>query len=260
MFLTVGEISKAVGMSKETIRYYVNEGIITPVKNSVNHYWEYSSEDLMRLTDILFYRSMNFTIKDIKTIMNGLKLEDIGGLIANRKSELIKEIRNSMEAIYSLNDWEERYKKELNLIGKFQIDSMPEAFRRYGCFEEPNHMAKYLEDCFDIAKEDWGDVSISFYYNINKRDAKLQRYLSIDQMVKIKPCNTNEITISEKADKCIKTEVHYSDNVMEMIKPIIDYANENGYTLEGEFYGRENSNYYLNGKRTGLYVVYASIK
>ncbi|MEG2013331.1 MAG: MerR family transcriptional regulator, partial [Anaerovoracaceae bacterium] len=69
MFLTVGEISKALGMSAEAIRYYVKEGLITPTRNAENNYWEYSSDDLMRLTDILFYRSMDLTLRDIKQIM-----------------------------------------------------------------------------------------------------------------------------------------------------------------------------------------------
>lgn len=54
MYLNVGEISKALGISAETIRYYVKEGIISPRQNTENGYWEYSSDDLMRLTDVLF--------------------------------------------------------------------------------------------------------------------------------------------------------------------------------------------------------------
>ncbi len=40
MYLTVGEISKALGISMEAIRYYVKEGIITPRRNQENQYWE----------------------------------------------------------------------------------------------------------------------------------------------------------------------------------------------------------------------------
>ncbi|MGF6375877.1 DNA-binding transcriptional MerR regulator [Clostridiales Family XIII bacterium PM5-7] len=76
MYLTVGEISKTLGISTEAIRYYVQEGLISPVKNEGNSYWEYSSDDLMKLTDILFYRSMNLTMKEIKTILGGLPLEE----------------------------------------------------------------------------------------------------------------------------------------------------------------------------------------
>lgn len=260
MFLTVGEISKAIGISAETIRYYVKEGLITPHQNEENGYWEYSSDDLMKLTDILFYRTMDLNLKQIKTIMHGLPLEEIGEVIDERKTELIQEIKGMVDALHELIHWEEDYKAELELLGKFRIGAMPPEFRRYGCFEEANHMARYLEECFDLDKEDWGSVSISFYYNIHDHEEKPQRYLSVEGSQKLKASNASGVqTIEEKAERCIITEVHYSDNVFDMIQPIIDYAKEQELKLEGSFYGREDTNYFIDGRRTGLYKVYAPL-
>lgn len=260
MFLTVGEISKALGISTEAIRYYVKEGIITPKKNQENSYWEYSSDDLMKLTDVLFYRNMNLTMKEIKQIMKGLPLEQIGDVIEGRRSELIKEIKQSIDALSELTDWEEKYKAELALVGNFKIGDMPAEFKRYGCFEESTHMAKYLQECFDLDKEDWRAVSLSFYFNLDDNDGKPQRYLSIEGSLKVKLSNTSEQAIEEKAEHCVITEVHYSDNVYDMIQPIIDFAEQEGIALCGEFYGREDTNYFIDGKRKGLYKVYAPIK
>ena len=39
MRMTVGEISKVLGMPTENIRYYVREGLIKPEKNKDNNYW-----------------------------------------------------------------------------------------------------------------------------------------------------------------------------------------------------------------------------
>lgn len=257
MFLTVGEISKALGISAEAIRYYVKEGIITPKKNEENNYWEYSSEDLMKLTDVLFYRNMNLTMKQIKRIMGGLALEKLGDIMDERKAELIKEIKEGVDALHALTVWEDSYKEEIALIGTFKMGAMPAEFRRYGCFEEPNHMARYLEECFDLDKEDWGSVSISFYYNIDDNEANLQRYLSIEGSLKVRPSTSGEAAIEEKAENCLITEAHYSDDVFEMIQPMIDYAKEQGIRLKGEFYGREDTNYFVDGKRSGLYKIYA---
>ena len=259
MFLTVGEISKALGISTEAIRYYVKEGIITPKRNEENNYWEYSSEDLMKLTDVLFYRTMNLTMKEIKAIMGGLPLEEIGGVITSRKTQLIREIKEAVDALHELALWETSYQEELALLGTFKTGAMPTEFRRYGCFEEPNHMARYLEECFDLDKEDWGSVSISFYYNLHDKAAGLQRYLSIEGSLKVKPTSVNEAPIEEKAPYCLITEVHYSDDVMEMIGPMLDHAEKEGIRLAGEFYGREDTNYFVQGKRTGLYKIYAPI-
>ena len=79
MYLSVGEISKALGISNETIRHYVQEGLIAPRKNPENNYWEYSSDDFIRLSDVLFYRSVGLSIKEIKSIMNdNISVEEIG--------------------------------------------------------------------------------------------------------------------------------------------------------------------------------------
>lgn len=260
MLLTVGEISKALGISVETIRYYVDQGLINPRKNEQNNYWEYSSEDLIRLTDIMFYRSMGLNMKEIKLIMNNMPLTEIGSVIESRKSSLIKDIRESMEKLWSLNDWEGRYKEELNKIGAFRIGDMRKRYRRCGYFEDSIHMAKYLSTCFDLDKEDWGSVSISFDYDLNDDNPKLRKYLTLEDFQKIRPSNTSITSIEEKADNCLITEVYYSDNVMDMIKPIITYADANGYKLKGKFYGRENTNYFVEGKRRGLYEIFAPIK
>lgn len=87
MYLTVGEISKALGISTEAIRYYVKEGIITPKRNEENNYWVYSSDDLMKLTDIMFYRSMRLTMKDIEDIMSGLALSE--KILKTRKMSML---------------------------------------------------------------------------------------------------------------------------------------------------------------------------
>ena len=260
MFLTVGEISKALGISNEAIRYYVKEGIIKPKKNEENNYWEYSSDDLMKLTDVLFYRTMNLTMKEIKLIMGGLHLEDIGAVIDQRKSDMIGEIKELVSSFQTWTCGRKNYRRELNLIGRFTVGVMPAEFRRYGCFEEPNHMARYLEECFDLDKEDWGGVSISFYYNINEVRPKLQRYLSIEGSVKLKASNTYDNIIEEKADHCLITEVHYSDDVLEMIEPMIDYAGKHDLHLTGGILRPEDTNYYVDDKRSGLYKIYAPIK
>ena len=262
MYLNVGEISKALGISAETIRYYVKEGIITPRQNEENGYWEYSSDDLMRLTDVLFYRSMDLTMKEIKKIMLGAPLEEIGSIIDKRRNDLIREIKAKMDALESLTNWRETYTEELDLIGKFMIGSMPSGFRQDLDFEEPDHIARYIEKFFDLEKENWGAFSISFFYDMYHGDGKLQRYLSIDgdQKLRVDNLSGGGVYLQEKADRCIITEVHYHKDIFHMIQPIVDYAAQQGITLEGTFYGRENTNYFEGGIRSGIYKVYAPIK
>ena len=64
----------------------------------------------------------------------------------------------------------------------------------------------------------------------------------------------------EEVKNCLITEVHFSEDPEEMIAPIIAHAGAEGLKLAGTFYGKENTNYYVDGKRLGLYRVYAPIE
>lgn len=260
MYLTVGEISRVLGISTEAIRYYVKEGIITPRQNKENNYWEYSSEDFMKLTDILFYRSMGLTIEDIKYITSGQTLEKLGDVIEGRKVKLIREIKESVDALERLTIWKEDFDAELELIGNFKVGKMPATFRKTGYFDEENHMAHYLEENFDFDKEDWVNVSISFSYDLNDEHPQMQKYLAVDSTQKLKPSNFRGDSIEEREENCLITEVYFSDDVYDMIRPMMDYAAQQGIELDGRFYGWENTNFFTNGKRSGLYRVYAPIK
>lgn len=260
MYLTVGEISKILGISPETVRFYVREGIIKPRKNKENNYWEYSSDDVMRLTDILFYRDLELSLKDIKSIFAGLEVEKIGDIIAERKKEAIEIIQKYKRVLEKLQEWEDAYNDELDLIGEYKIGKMPPELRKEGYCDEEDHIAIYLKSGLNINRDDWMYVSLSFYCNIFDEEIKMKRYLSVSKTRETEKKNACFNVIEESAERCIYTQVYYSENVLEMINPLIEYARENGYELTGEIYGRENTNYYVQGKRLGLYRIYAPIK
>lgn len=261
MYLTANEISKALNLPTETIRYYVREGLITPRRNENNGYWEYSSEDLMKLTDILFYRSMSLTIQDIRSIMvEDLPLEDIQQVIEHRKSELISEIREKMDALHELQTWNELHVEEMRSIGTFRFGPMPPSYRRRDCYEQSQHIAEYLRNCFDFERGNWMDVSLSFSYDQNEPDPCMKRYVSFRGSVRLKPSNMRKDIIVEQEPRCLITEAHYDADPIKMLKPMLDYAAANGIELTGKFYGQENTNYFVKGQRKAIYCIYAVMK
>ena len=261
MYLTANEISKALNISTEAIRHYVREGLITPHRNKNNGYWEYSSEDLLRLTDILFYRSMSLTIPEIKAIMvDELPLEDIQQIIEQRKSELIAEIREKMDTLGELQAWSELHMEEMRSLGSFRIGAMPPSYRRRGCYDSSRHIAEYLRSSFDFERGNWMDVSLSFSYDQNDPTPHMERYLSLLGSVRLKPTNMHGDIIVEEEPLCLITEAHYSDDPMEMFRPMLDYAAAHGIRLSGKFYGQENTNYFSGGQRRAIYRIYAVIE
>lgn len=260
MYLSVGEISKTLGISNETIRHYVQEGIISPHKNPENNYWEYSSDDFIRLSDVLFYRSVGLSVKEIKSIMkDGIPVEQIGDVIKSRRGELINMIKDIVNMMQRLDEWEEFYQRELALLGKFEIGPMPLEYRRIGYLDESKHIANALRECFDLERDDWMNLSLSFYYNTAEPEKGMRKYFSFREDTRLKIGNTKADVIEENEDNCLITEVTFSDDAGKMTAPLLAYAEENNIKLTGAIYGREETNFFKDGARLGMYRLYAPI-
>lgn len=62
----IGEIADFFGIPASTLRYWEENGLISPEKNEENNYREYSAADLMSLSDIIFYKNLGLPLKQIR--------------------------------------------------------------------------------------------------------------------------------------------------------------------------------------------------
>lgn len=72
VFKKIEEVSKLSGVSKRTLQYYDDEGIL-PVKRSKNNYRLYDDETMERLWKTLWYKEMGFDLREIKLIRQSQK-------------------------------------------------------------------------------------------------------------------------------------------------------------------------------------------
>lgn len=90
--LLIGEIAELVGVSKDTIRIYEEQGLICPQRDE-NGFRRYGEEDIYRLISIKFYRESAFPLKELKQLMEGEGSRNKIGLLdrqicAERREEL----------------------------------------------------------------------------------------------------------------------------------------------------------------------------
>lgn len=65
---SINEVSEILNIPKSTLRYWESEKLITCQHNDNNDYREYTTEDLILIADIAFYRSLNIPIKSLHNI------------------------------------------------------------------------------------------------------------------------------------------------------------------------------------------------
>lgn len=68
-YYTVSEVSKLTGVNIKTLHYYQTIGVLSPHKVGDNKYRYYTEEEIDLLQEILCYRSMNISLKDIKGLL-----------------------------------------------------------------------------------------------------------------------------------------------------------------------------------------------
>ena len=71
--MLINEVEHLVGLSKKSIRYYEENGLLSPTRNKINDYRIYNEKDIEKLKLIKFLRELNVGIKDLKKLENKKK-------------------------------------------------------------------------------------------------------------------------------------------------------------------------------------------
>ena len=132
----VEEVSRLSGVSRRTLQYYDDEGIL-PAKRSEENYRLYDDEALEKLWEILWYKEMGFNLKEIKEMLSvsksvrkryfEQKIQIIGNKI--RDLEAQREFIKSMEQYKEVPDinsdrkgGELTYKESIKMMKEWRKD------------------------------------------------------------------------------------------------------------------------------------------
>lgn len=71
--MKINEVEAAVGVTKKNIRFYEEEGLITPGREPGNGYRSYSQADVERLRRIKLLRKLDVPLAEIREMLEGQK-------------------------------------------------------------------------------------------------------------------------------------------------------------------------------------------
>ena len=75
--MKINEVEQIAGITKRNIRFYEQQGLLSPRRNLENGYREYTEEEIHELQKIKLLRKLSLPIEEIRRIQNGdLLLED----------------------------------------------------------------------------------------------------------------------------------------------------------------------------------------
>lgn len=83
---TVKQLSRLAGISVRTLHYYDEIGLLEPSSVGENSYRYYGDSALLRLQQILFYREMDMSLKEIKLILASSDFNVMEALQAHKQA------------------------------------------------------------------------------------------------------------------------------------------------------------------------------
>ncbi|WP_080802391.1 MerR family transcriptional regulator [Arabiibacter massiliensis] len=154
--LSISEIARLLHVPQSTLRYYEDEGLVTPVRTESGGWRQYSLLSLVELGDILFYRSIGIPVKDIKGLMES-PVKETASAVDRAIADTVEQMQGLGKTLERLSLYNRRIRefymvqaRGSRLVDKPEVDVL----YPFGMKEESSLQA-YLDDlatsyCFFI--------------------------------------------------------------------------------------------------------------
>lgn len=146
------QVEELVGLSRQNIRYYEKEGLLTPNREEGNFYRDYSKEDIRRLKIIKMLRMLDMPLKEIERVLkNEISIQEA---VTLRQREILEHQKQLQAAIDICNQLKKEKSQEIN-IDKY-LDKMEHMEKNGSVF------AKILDDYQQMIRKE-EERQIVFY-------------------------------------------------------------------------------------------------
>lgn len=170
---TVKQVSEITGISVRTLQYYDEIDLFKPSQVTEAGYRLYDEVSLELLQQILFFKELDFQLKDIKRIIENPNFDKTKAF--QQQKELIKSKRDRLDGLLNLLERLERGEKSMSFkefdmskyfkaLEEFKEDHTDEIIQMWGSMEEFDKLREHMKDKeSEIAKH-----AIKLYGSIEK--------------------------------------------------------------------------------------------
>ena len=166
MKYSISQLSKLAGVSSRTLRYYEEIGLLIPRGKDVNGYRYYDSAQVDKLQQIMFYRSFDIELEEIKNILASDSFDPIKTLeshlvkLENQKSKINRLIDNVNKTIMSLKG--ETTMSDKEKFAAFKQNIVDENEKKYGGEIRKKYGDKTVDETnkkiLDMSQESWNSL------------------------------------------------------------------------------------------------------
>ena len=198
MSYKIKAVADMVGVSVRTLHHYDQIGILKPDSVTTSGYRLYTEMDIERLQQVLFFKELDFTLQEIKEILDNPDFDRKHALMTHKeiliekKKRLDKIIKSVNKTIDSIEGGTDMNKKEMfEVFDMTEIEAHKEKYaeetkRKYGNSDE---YKESVEKTSKYTKDDWarintinGQIYRKIIANMDKGIADLEVQKAIDEL------------------------------------------------------------------------------
>lgn len=235
---TISQVAKLAGISTRTLQYYDEIGLLKPSNLTPSGYRLYNDEALQKLQQILFFKELDFKLKDIRDILEKPDFDRTA--VFKKQKELLLLKRNRTDRLIKLLDRLEKGEqcmsfKEFDLsdyiqaLEDFKNNNTDSVMKYWGNIENFNLFIQKVKDDEDtvakLAIKQFGSVekyTEAMKYNLEHFSEIMEKRLSEVPKELVSKSDDLYRRLTSDREKDIS-----SDEVQQIVHEIMMFMQEN---------------------------------
>lgn len=242
---TISQVAELTGISTRTLQYYDEIGLLKPSELTPSGYRLYSDEVLQKLQQILFFKELDFKLKEINEILQKPEFDKVEAFKKQKKLLCLK--RDRIDKLIELLDRLEKGEpcmsfKEFDLseyieaLEQFKNQKEDDVIKHWGSIENFNQLIqKIKDDESNVAK-----LAIKQFGSIEKYTEAMKYNLEhfSDLMEQSKELAKNKDEILQKSNDLYVTLTSdltkdaASREIQDIVHEIVELSNENNLGID----------------------------
>ncbi|KAB8133622.1 MerR family transcriptional regulator [Gracilibacillus oryzae] len=149
------QLLEILGVSRDALRYYEEQGIVKPDQDEWNNYRKYDNFDIYTLLVADFYKKRNLSIKEVRKLQEGRAMEELETLLENKAEQLEETIRNKQYMLQKIKETKAFCKDLKEHLNQYTIKELP-VYEVMGEFSDFYSFLEYpaILENMDMVKDD----------------------------------------------------------------------------------------------------------
>lgn len=184
MEYSIKKLADLAGVTRRTLRYYDQIGLLNPSRINSSGYRLYGEKEVDLLQQILFYRAMDFKLEDIKKIVSEPDFDNVRALVEHHK-QLIGKRKQLDQLIITVEKTIAYYKGGIEMSNKEKFyglkrEKVKENEKNYG----KEVREKYGEEIAEASNRRFMNISEESFKKMQAAEEEMFKFLK--EVVKTK--------------------------------------------------------------------------